>query len=239
MVGGKTLAMVVITLSSKDKDSSSCLIEVLPTVLELDARYQYEIGLINLWTYNSVPNIIKNVNSSFKYGDSLIDLDTGSYEIDRIINEIKRKLNVDSSNLIIQGNNTTMLCELKADKDVDLTMNTSLADILGFDREILAANKWHYSKRLVSITNITSFQVTCNIACGSYRNGQEVHTIFEFLPKVAPGFLINESPSPIIYFPLNTHRIQSIVIQVVDQNGKLVDFRGDSITIRVHIRKKE
>lgn len=32
------------------------------------STYEYEIGLINLMTYSTIPNIIKDINDKFYYG---------------------------------------------------------------------------------------------------------------------------------------------------------------------------
>lgn len=229
--------MVVITLSS----NTSELHETLSEILELPGDRAYEIGLINLWTFNSIPNIIKGENSSFKYGDNLIKLDTGSYEIDNIIEAIKRKLNISeqSEELQIKGNNNTLQTEIYANKPIDLTQVDSIAPILGFNKSILKPYVWHYSTNPVSISNVTSIIVSCNLASNTYANGKETHTIYEFLPKVPPGYLINETPNPIIYVSLNTNKFQTIIVKVTDQKGSLLDFRGDRITVRIHIREKK
>jgi hypothetical protein len=227
--------MVVITLRSRSSD----LYEHLQEILDLDKNKEWEIGLINFCTYNSIANVIKGKNSSFKYGDKLIDLDTGAYEVDDIILALKSKLNSDEKKLNIRANTNTMKLEIRSDKPIDFTSSTSIGKMLGFDNVILQPNKWYYSQHLVSITNINSIVVECNIACGSYFEGKQKHIIYEFSPRVPSGYLINETPNPIIYMPLNTHRIQSINVKVTDQEGSFIDFRGDIITIRLHIREKQ
>jgi hypothetical protein len=67
-------------------------------------------------------------------------------------------------------------------------------------------------------------------------NNKPVHTIHEFSPDVLPGYKINEVPKNIIYLPLNTNSISSVTLELVDQDGNLIDFRGETITIRLHLR---
>ena len=225
--------MAVITLSSK----TSNLSDNLNRALELDRNRTYEIGLVNLWTCNSIPNISPK-NCRFKYGEQIIDLDTGSYEIVDIISALKTKLNIIGDSLIIEGDPNTMKVGIYSNKEVDLSHENSLGKILGFDRVILEPNTWHYSKYLVSISQISTIIVSCNLACGSYADGEEKHIIYEFLPKVPAGYMINETPTPIIYVPINTYRIQFICVSITDQEGSLIDFRGDTITVKLHIREK-
>ena len=226
--------MVVITLSSKTSDLHENLIHAI----ELDKNREYEIALINLWTCNSIPNITPK-NCSFKYGDKIAVLDTGAYEINNIISALKTKLNITDDSLIINANPNTMKVSIFSDKPVDLSATNSIGKTLGFNKILLEANMWHYSDHLLSISQISTIIVSCNLACGSFANGVEKHTIFEFLPKVPAGYLINETPAQIIYVPLNTYRIQFINVRITDQEGSLIDFRGDTVTVKLHIREKK
>ena len=62
------------------------------------SRSKYEAALIKLSTYNSIPNIKKNVNNIFRYSSDNgatwkeIVLKVGSYEFEDITNEIKRQM---------------------------------------------------------------------------------------------------------------------------------------------------
>lgn len=78
--------------------------------------------------------------------------------------------------------------------------------------------------------------IECNIAVGSYINGEAAHTIFAFSPDVSPGFKMSISPQTIIYSRLNTHSIERLSINIVDQDGKLIDFGGEEISVRLHIK---
>ena len=58
-----------------------------------------------------------------------------------------------------------------------------------------------------------------------------------FFPDVSPGEKIIESPRNLIYLPITSSgSIPRIEISVLDQNGDPIDFRGETITIRLHIR---
>ena len=54
---------------------------------------------------------------------------------------------------------------------------------------------------------------------------------------VEPGYKINEVPSDVIYLPINTRIINNISVNIIDQDGKLINFRGETITIRLHLKK--
>lgn len=220
--------------------NSSELEEVLPHIIELDNNTEYEIGLISLWAYNAIPNIETNVNNRIGLGSHVVELEEGSYEIDDICSAIKKQLNGwGDDDFILKANNNTLKCEIRSKKDpIDLSIGNSMASLLGFDKEILAPNKWHYSKKPISIIRVNSIRVECNLARGTFRNGIEGHTIHEFYPNVPPGFMFLEQPTSIIYVPINTNQIQTISIRLVDQDGRLINFRNEIITVRINIRRK-
>ena len=107
---------------------------------------------------------------------------------------------------------------------------------MGFEPQILEANKVHKSNLPVSIIKVNCLRIECNITTGAYINDQKVHTIHEFFPVVPPGYKIVEVPSHVIYLPVAVKTINQIQLRIVDQDGNLVSFRGETITIRLHIK---
>ena len=61
--------------------------------------------------------------------------------------------------------------------------------------------------------------------------------IHEFFPVVPPRYKIIEVLSQVIYLPVTVKSIDHLQIRIVDQDGRLVNFRGEVITIRLHIKK--
>lgn len=109
---------------------------------------------------------------------------------------------------------------------------------MGFTPRILSANKRHKSDLPVAILKVNALRVECNITAGAYINERKVHTIHEFFPTVPPGYKIIEVPVHVIYLPITSRTIDCIRLQIVDQDGDLVNFRGEVITIRLHIKSQ-
>ena len=119
---------------------------------------------------------------------------------------------------------------------MDFQPQNSIGHLLGFDQRILVANEIHVSDQPVSMIKINTLRIECNITAGAYFNDRRVHTIHEFFPTVPPGYKIIEIPTSVIYLPLVVKNIDLIQLRIVDQNGDLVNFRGEVITVRLHIK---
>lgn len=202
-----------------------------PIELNNDA---WEIGLVNLCTYNSTKNIEKGRNNLFHYikdgVQSEIVLEEGSYELDDIVKCIKNEL---PQGVKVEITANRLRCKAEANVIIDFTSANSVGSLFGFDRIVLEANKQHVSNNPVNI-----IRVECNIVCGSYDNVRESHTIHEFYPEIASGFKIVESPHNIIYVPVNVCCINNIMLQLLDQDGRLINFKEQTISVRLHLRRQ-
>lgn len=180
----------------------------------------------------------------FYFGDNgEIKLPTGSYEIEDINeyvnehlprNEGKKKKIV---KLLIRANNNTLTSEIYSNVTIDFTKPNSLASLLGFSKVKLEPNIWHVSPSTISIIKTDVVRIVCNIVSGSLKNGVESHILHEFYPTVGPGYKLVEIPTNVVYLPVNTTRLHNITIRLEDQDGKLVNFRQESITLRLHLRR--
>ena len=219
--------------------------------IQLKKNRPYEIALVNLETYYSIPNIT-NKNNSFRYSPNggadwhTVDIPTGSYDSEDINDVIQRGMKSnghwDEANeefyVSILANPNTMKAILNIENNyqVNFKSGNSLRKLLGFNSKTYSASQ--ESERVVDILNVSSILVNLDIISGSYVNGIARPTIYSFFPNVSPGHKIVENPKTVIYLPITLHVIHSIQITLEDQDGDQLDLRGENITIRFHIREK-
>lgn len=223
-------------------DESSSLQTRLFPQLHLKEDREWEVALLDFSTYNSIPNITEGINNKFHYvkDDSeteFVEFKTGAYEITDINRELQNQLGEDVIKL--NANNNNLRCELKCKYFVDFSQPESIGNLLGFpsNSPVLEPNIVHTSPYTVNINKINVINITCNIVQGAYKDGSNGHILHSFYPLVSPGFKIVEKPHNLIYLPLNSSHISDIVLNVLDQDGNAVDFRGEIITLRLHIRQ--
>ena len=190
--------------------------------------------MVELLTFNSIPNL--DNKKFYINGTDPISIPTGSYEIEDINKFLSKKLTAKNISFNLKANNNTLQSIIKSNQDIDFTKSDSIGDLLGFRPQILKADKLHTSELPISIIKINSLRVECNITRGAYSNGKEVHTIHEFFPAVPPGFKIIEKPLEIIYLPVTVKSIDYLQLRLVDQDGDLVNFRGETVIVRLHLK---
>lgn len=204
--------------------------------IELEPNVQYVLGLVELLTFNSIPNIDTNCNK-FYVGQQVIEIPTGSYEIEDIERTLQGLLEAHEIKISIKPNNNTLRSIIKCSHEIDFRPKDSIARLLGFAPRLLQPYISHDSDLPVTIIKVNALRVECNITEGAYINQEKVHTIHEFFPAVPPGYKIIEVPKQIIYLPITVKIIDHLQLRIVDQNGDLVNLRGEVITIRLHLKR--
>lgn len=238
------MSSCTLTLTGKSHELSYDFLEPLDLTDD-----NYDIGLINFHTYNSIPNV-DEANNKFYYDGKTVTLPVGSYEIDDInkylrvvlgdphsedIHLVKRT--TEENLFTLRANNNTLKCELISSCEIDFTPGDSIGALLGFAKKKLKPHELHVSDHTVNIVKVNSIQIECNIATGAYRNDKLVHTLHEFFPSVPPGYKIIEVPRNIIYLPVNVRTVNNVSLKICDQDGDFVNFRDEIITVRLHLRK--
>lgn len=220
------------------------------TPIKLGARY--EIALVNLETYYSFPNI-NSSNNSLRYSSDggktwqLIQIPEGSYEItdlNRAIHlQMKQRNHYDKFNnhyyVSLTANDSTLRTVLEINNptyQVDFNVPNSLSSTLGFNAKTYSSG-YHESENIVNILSLNVIFVEIDIINGSYVNGKQKSVIYSFFPNVSPGYKIVETPLNLVYLPVCVSEISSLTVRLTDQNGTLLNVRGEEISIRLHIRE--
>lgn len=233
--------------------------------ITLDTNARYFCGLLDFTSYNSIPNITAGKNNEFKFKHMVkekkkdgkgkdievnvskernISLPTGAYEVDDILMYLKQELAAVTVNLTYEISVATSKVRLSFDSQIEWIGGTVL-NVIGFQKSkasrIFASKVGQWSDDIVRITNIDVIRIECDIVSGSYINGKHCHAIHQFSNcKVRPGYKFIEVPQHIIYLPIKERQqLRTIQISIVDQDGKLIDFRGEQISCRIHIKKIE
>lgn len=210
--------------------------EYFPSI-ELSDQYEYDCGLVDFQTFNSIPNVDIN-NNLFHIADEVVEIPIGSYEIEDIANFIQTALENGKKNMTVTiwANNNTLQSMITANAEIYFNRDRSIGSLLGFSQKQLNANVLHLSDLPVNITKVNVIRIECNIISGSYINERRAHTLHEFSPSVGPGYKIVEVPRNVIYLPVTVKRISSITLKLVDQNGDIINFRGETVTVRLHLK---
>jgi len=220
--------------------------------IQLDKTKKYEMALVNLETDYSFPNIDIS-NNNFRYSPDNdttwfdIGITEGSYEIADINAYIQRIMksngHYDSFNdkhyITISANNNTLksIVDIGAGYKVDFTTVNTISSVLGFNREIYSEG-YNESGNIVRIINISSLNVTSDVIGSSFTNGVTKNIIYSFFPTVGPGYKIVQEPLNLIYLPVILSTISQMETKLEDQNGNLINLRGEELTIRFHIRER-
>jgi len=125
---------------------------------------------------------------------------------------------------------------LENDYHVDFRPEHSICSILGFNNKVYT-NDYQESENVINILSINSILVNIDIISGSYVNGKRHPTIYSFFPAVYPGYKIIETPANPVYLPITLDTIYSLETTISDQNGNLLNLRGENVSIRFHVRE--
>lgn len=202
--------------------------------LELDEKKDYSVCLISLQTFFTIPNVNEK-NNKFITGTRNVIIPPGSYELSAIEDYLKNELG--HNKISLEANNNTMKAELRCEWSVDFSQPGTIGPMLGFPAEVLPGKKKHISTNPVNIFDVSVIRVEVSIASGSIVDGVKSHVIHQFFPNIPPGYKIVVTPVNLLYYPLNARTIDTVSVRLVDQHGKLIDFRNEEASVTLHLKE--
>ncbi|KAK7576775.1 hypothetical protein V9T40_013061 [Parthenolecanium corni] len=126
---------------------------------------------------------------------------------------------------------------MTGDLGVDLTSSHSIAPLLGFERRKYFAAEVAKSTVRVDIFPINTIRVRCNLVKSNISDCKlNDDTIYEFPLNVAPGEKIIERVDTATFYKVNTDTIYQLHLKIVDQDDRLVDFRGERVNILLEFK---
>ncbi|KAE9523312.1 hypothetical protein AGLY_016260 [Aphis glycines] len=194
-----------------------------------------EIALLCLQSFNSFLNINENNNT---FSIETVDNENnnasrcGCYEIEDINQQVKKQIDVyNSENLTkltfdISVDPYDFRSYIKCNGILHFEIPYSMALVFGFEKKqykpVYAILR---SEKAANFNTINSLKVMCNIAQGSFNNHLQSHSIYD-----------NSITANLIYYKLNKTIIDSITVQLVDQDHNPIDNFGEALTIVLYIK---
>ena len=196
-----------------------------------------------------------------------IYVEEGAYEMSElntyIQDEMKKQVGslYRADGVVIGANLSTSRSTLKFGKPgpttkywVDFNVNNSLAPFLGFTKgeytyvekredpsdpdKVTSYIDYYESETTSIIDDVTIIRITNDIIGSSYSDGKSINDIYSFHPDVPPGYKISEKPFQLIYLPIVVSKISRMETNILNLNGHLIDFRGEDIILRFHVRER-
>ena len=227
--------------------NSSQLSTQFTPVLDFGSDCQYEMALQSLETYYSFPNIDGDNNKmrvSLDDGKtfSVLALPTGCYDITDIATEVERLIIArggKKGDVKIEANKNTFQCILTLKTNVIVDFRTegtnTLRTVLGFDEKLYKVGR-NESEHVVQIMRVNSILVYCDVIGSSYLNETMKPIVFSFFPDASPGDKIICHPQTLMYLPVTMSLISRMTCYLTDQTGRLLDLRGEELTLKFHIK---
>lgn len=168
-----------------------------------------------------------------------INIPTGSYEFDDLAQYLRKQIAQErGANIEITANKNTLKCSINATMPIRFdSRKHTIGSLLGFSDCELHPNQWNNSDEIIRISSTNAIKIETNITTGAYSNGELMRTLHTFYPVADSGYKIVEVPQHIIYLPVAVRSIHSFCVRMVDQDNNLIDFRNETVTLRVHIKR--
>jgi hypothetical protein len=165
-----------------------------------------------------------------------IKLEPGAYEYEGLLKLIRETatLQQDAFDVKVQENGKFKFL-MNGSVAIDFK-NSGIRELFGAEEKIY----WNTTsaKDVFNIWDISTLQIFCNLIEGAFINGKRTHLLYSFPLIDENGHLIVEKPSHVLYFPINTNIISTIIVEIFDQKLRKVDFGAEEVSVALHLKKQ-
>ena len=99
----------------------------------------------------------------------------------------------------------------------------------------------HYNKyisqKIVNLSNTNKIHLKCDVIDGSVVNGLRQSILYSFILDKRPGYKVFSEPETIHYKKINKSVLNTITFYLADDNNKVVDFNGETLTFTLQLIK--
>ena len=233
------------------KGSGADLSLNLPEAVNIPEGYEASIGLKNFSTYNTIPNVQKNVNNAIRIQTpaspewKTFHLETGAWELISIAESLYTwiehqwpRLQDVRKDFNLSGEIATSRCvfTFKNEYGVDFNVENSMCTLLGFRKtDRISGRGIHKASQIANIARVTQLLFHCNIVETSWFNDVHVPLLYNCVVDVPSGYRLFRDVQNISYKKLNTPSIHFIHLWLEDQDRRLVDIRKDLLMVTLSL----
>jgi hypothetical protein len=118
---------------------------------------------------------------------------------------------------------------------IDLSIS-KFNELIGFNSAIY--NTTTSSQNRVDITRgVNNLLIHCSLVSNSYSNDKSSDVLYSFVPNTSRGSAIHVEPNIPIFVPMRvTNQLTELTIRITDQQDRVIDFNGESVSLFLIIR---
>ena len=156
----------------------------------------------------------------------------GAYELTDIAELIKEETD---GNVIIEPDKNTMKCLMEIKQGaISFDIENSIASLPGFRKIVYKKGKYK-SQNIVDIMGFSTINIHYIVISGVKDNGNNTDILYTFTLTESPDYLINITPTNILYQNVTKDRIEYIEFHIKDEHGRPIDFNGDVLSFTLQL----
>ncbi len=206
---------------------------------------EYSVALISAlvpYTFFNISSALGNNNFHFTNNGvpATISFPDGSYSVDAINNYIKGVLGPNVIQVLTDLNRLRVYLVISTNYTVDFTFNDTFRSLLGFNSGVYNAGTV-YAQNEPDITNGNdSFYIICDLVDSSASSIGPIRSpvLYGFDFTVGQGSAQELIPTERVHLPIAKSYCSDVTVQIVNQNGQLVDLNNEKVVVNMVITKE-